>query len=724
MRILGVEIKNYRNLKHVILPWSELIVVYGPNGSGKSNLIKALQMMFAPELFREDFRKQADDLELAFYLELGSEDSYYYLRNLSMPHLKKLRDASGLSKIVSEETVLPWEALLDELLKSRYLRAQVIKDVERDYRVIVRPWLRPIANNKELRRIVDGLFKKETKSEEQNWPFDSILTKLENPGYDEAILPPLGAECFESLNLIPLQPGSGHENIAELLIQAIKERLQVVNKLLDGLGLEPLSFGDSTEQILMAAFHSDELLFEDEFKPMDQPEAYFCDLVQHYFKKLERSANKELHEFGFKQYSLDFSRCEVPKYEGAPEWEFYLVPTISIKEPHLDFPIPLDDTSSALKTLSVLSTIQSVHRFRNLTFILKSALRIFAKTFAEKEDKPQTDEITEIKETGPQFAIRRNAEYFQGIAELLKKRIYSSEKLSETFISGDYCQIEKWIIEEYERETKNDQQPQHPFPAILTIDEPELHLHPKLQQQLAKDLEKTVQEGNTDIVIATHSLDFLNFRSNFASFFSMKRNEDGTTRLKKITPAEITKVDDIAETMGVSRGHLLQLISCFLFVEGEHDRIFLECLYGDILSQYRIMIISLSGASNMGAILDARILKNLTSASVCLLLDKTNEEFAQNLRNRRFREEQFNDIMNKRWHGSDTEKSLVRIMFDCKGNIFLHGLKKEDIIEYLDEELIRVTKCREFPGWQEVRKEFRKTRSKGTSSEWKDFCKN
>lgn len=70
MRILAVEIKNFKSIKHLVIPSNHLTILYGPNGAGKTNIIQALNMLFQPEAYPDDFKNQPDDFGLAFYLEL------------------------------------------------------------------------------------------------------------------------------------------------------------------------------------------------------------------------------------------------------------------------------------------------------------------------------------------------------------------------------------------------------------------------------------------------------------------------------------------------------------------------------------------------------------------------------------------------------------------------------------------------------------------------------
>ena len=41
-RIVGVEVRRYKNLVDVWLPWSDGVALFGINGAGKTNLLECL----------------------------------------------------------------------------------------------------------------------------------------------------------------------------------------------------------------------------------------------------------------------------------------------------------------------------------------------------------------------------------------------------------------------------------------------------------------------------------------------------------------------------------------------------------------------------------------------------------------------------------------------------------------------------------------------------------
>src|SRR5436190_2167820 len=68
-RILGVDIRRYKNLESVWLPWADGMALFGANGAGKTNLLEALAILLGTEGTVAGCRRRlvtpnADDLAL------------------------------------------------------------------------------------------------------------------------------------------------------------------------------------------------------------------------------------------------------------------------------------------------------------------------------------------------------------------------------------------------------------------------------------------------------------------------------------------------------------------------------------------------------------------------------------------------------------------------------------------------------------------------------------
>src|SRR5438128_12196409 len=61
MYISYVEIKNFRNFRHLKLNLGQYSVIVGANKSGKSNLLEAIRLAIDPELRNRDRKLQSSD---------------------------------------------------------------------------------------------------------------------------------------------------------------------------------------------------------------------------------------------------------------------------------------------------------------------------------------------------------------------------------------------------------------------------------------------------------------------------------------------------------------------------------------------------------------------------------------------------------------------------------------------------------------------------------------
>lgn len=106
--------------------------------------------------------------------------------------------------------------------------------------------------------------------------------------------------------------------------------------------------------------------------------------------------------------------------------------------------------------------------------------------------------------------------------------------------------------------------------AVILLDEPEIHLHPKLQHKLMQRIYELASEGEKDlqIFIATHSNVFIN----------QKRWSEGEVKIYEIKDKEIAEVKtsrDVLERLGFKASDLLQTDG-IIWVEGPSDRLYIE----------------------------------------------------------------------------------------------------------------------------------------------------
>ena len=146
-------------------------------------------------------------------------------------------------------------------------------------------------------------------------------------------------------------------------------------------------------------------------------------------------------------------------------------------------------------------------------------------------------------------------------------------------------------------------------PVILLLDEPEAHLHPRLQGQLGVQLAELSAETGSQLVVATHSVEMINRLA--------QRNEtilislDMQTNRATVLTSEMDTLNELGNFCDLSPFASLHLLKTrrILFHEGQTDASILNScaetyLYHDSirLSRYRSWTLaSLTGVDNAGA---------------------------------------------------------------------------------------------------------------------------
>jgi hypothetical protein len=169
-----------------------------------------------------------------------------------------------------------------------------------------------------------------------------------------------------------------------------------------------------------------------------------------------------------------------------------------------------------------------------------------------------------------------------------------------------------------------------PRRALYLIDEPERHLHPTAQVEAAAFVARLAEEGS-DVVVGTHSTAFIDVPSESAALVRVWRDADGTTRGEEISGELLDRLSDDLAAAGLTVGDLLQLTRGILLVEGRHDRLVVERLCATELAASRTVVMTLRGAHETLALLDADLLRRL-GKPLCVMLDSTRAAFVANLR--------------------------------------------------------------------------------------------
>jgi energy-coupling factor transporter ATP-binding protein EcfA2 len=242
---------------------------------------------------------------------------------------------------------------------------------------------------------------------------------------------------------------------------------------------------------------------------------------------------------------------------------------------------------------------------------------------------------------------------------------------------------------------------------IRVFDEPEAHLHPSAQRRISSALTSTEWSRASDVVIATHSHYFVG-NPEFQCV-QVRRTTTGVT-VSPLSPGEINVADDIAQEMGLTRGELLVTRQAVLIIEGEHDRAVLNELFDDELRQAAVGLLALHGTSNAMALVDSDFWNHFTDIPVSAMFDNTVD-------------------LTRGWDELSREEQSLKKLLDAvtkTGRTIKHiPLPAPDIVVYLDEDLIRKRSPR-FRGWKPVLAEWNRTelQRKRYPKKFKKFVKD
>jgi ABC-type branched-subunit amino acid transport system ATPase component len=144
----------------------------------------------------------------------------------------------------------------------------------------------------------------------------------------------------------------------------------------------------------------------------------------------------------------------------------------------------------------------------------------------------------------------------------------------------------------------------------VVIDEPESGLHRTAEAELAQVLASSSWNQGSIVAVATHSPEFLDL-----PHAHVNHVENGKVR-------ELTSVDrEDLLALGLRPGDLLGQIRIFLLVEGEHERVIFENLFGSELRRAGCKIIVARGAKNMKDVFESQMIFHFSDATIVSLLD-------------------------------------------------------------------------------------------------------
>lgn len=245
--------------------------------------------------------------------------------------------------------------------------------------------------------------------------------------------------------------------------------------------------------------------------------------------------------------------------------------------------------------------------------------------------------------------------------------------------------------------------------TIYLFDEPERHLHPLAQEQVAEWIVEQARRGSSNAVVATHALPFLALPSEEVKYFFVKRDERALTRISPLTEDVLGLLRQYGPEAGFAPAQIVQLTRAWLVVEGAHDQAVLAHFYGRELKRARVTILPLRGIKEARALLQ---LGHLASYQVPLVV------LFDNVRSEWIRGGEMPPGL-----PSQEEKvidQLQRLWSDPTVDLRVEPFPYPDIICALPGASVATTlkeryrdRADRFPGWETIIRSYRETGSQG-----------
>ena len=116
--------------------------------------------------------------------------------------------------------------------------------------------------------------------------------------------------------------------------------------------------------------------------------------------------------------------------------------------------------------------------------------------------------------------------------------------------------------------------------ALILVDEPELHLHPKWQKTLLDLFVRLAQKTGNQFLFATHSPTFVSPHS--IEYVSRVFSENQRSRILRLDTAALPESRHLVSIVNSQNNERLFFADKVLLVEGLHDRIFIEAFFNYI----------------------------------------------------------------------------------------------------------------------------------------------
>lgn len=122
--------------------------------------------------------------------------------------------------------------------------------------------------------------------------------------------------------------------------------------------------------------------------------------------------------------------------------------------------------------------------------------------------------------------------------------------------------------------------------ALVIIDEPELHLHPRLQKRIFSLLERLSKETGNQFILATHSPTFVSPTT--IQYVSRVYSENATSKIIRLNESSLPNAKHLFNIINSQNNESLFFADHVLLVEGLSDKIFFERILELFLKRHSI----------------------------------------------------------------------------------------------------------------------------------------
>lgn len=246
---------------------------------------------------------------------------------------------------------------------------------------------------------------------------------------------------------------------------------------------------------------------------------------------------------------------------------------------------------------------------------------------------------------------------------------------------------------------------------VLLVDEPEAHLHPSAVASIVRWCHRMVSHGFT-VVVASHHDEFLRIPGDEATLVHVTRDANRVhTNARTLPVSTTTRLQELADDIGMHPASALSLHRAILFVEGPLDEAVLDEYAGLELDAAGVKIIPIHGTRNYEGIISAELISGL-GIKTGVLFDNTIPE-TMGARPKKKR--------------SGEENKLVKLLslFDQQDlpAPAIFGVPEDDLLWALPADAIREHVNDSFPGWKTMLDESREASGMGPSDsvDWKTY---